>query len=230
MLAYGRDPVGIQNSAFEKIQPSEELDPVQGEKPLRQICEPEIEAPKTSLVSDMMNGQHGLERQPLCMHEHRHQRRSPIVRVQDLQLRCQSARQFQRRLAKKDKSRGVIFISFAPFAVNSVAIEKFIATNQIQLDAAGASALEILRRVSAIANRHVDSDPCVLSPECAVISNFAVERKHYTNLMPSGTQCSRQPIHDIDNRSRSLEWRPFGANHQNSHRTFDVKNFKGYKV
>src|SRR4030095_13937832 len=76
MFAYGCDPIGIENSAFEKIQPPEELDSMQGEKLLRQICKPEIESPKTALVSNMMNGQHGLERQSLRMHEHRHQRRS----------------------------------------------------------------------------------------------------------------------------------------------------------
>src|SRR4029453_14674988 len=91
MFAYGRNPVGIQNSAFEKIQPSEELDSVQGEKRRRQICKLEIEPPKTALVSHMMNGQHGLERQPLCTHKHRHQRGSPIGRSQNLQSRPQSA-------------------------------------------------------------------------------------------------------------------------------------------
>src|SRR6266496_3594804 len=110
ILAYGCDPIGIQNSAFEKIQPSEELDSMQGEKPLRQICKPEIKSPKTALVSHMMDGQHGLERQPLCTHKHRHQRGSPIVRMQNLQSRRQSASSLQRRLAKKDKSRGVILI------------------------------------------------------------------------------------------------------------------------
>src|SRR5215510_6293264 len=84
MLAYGCDPIGIQNSALEKIQPSEELDSMEREIPLRQICKPEIESPKTALVSNMMNGQHRLERQPLRIHEHRYQRRRPVVQVQDL--------------------------------------------------------------------------------------------------------------------------------------------------
>src|SRR5205823_205417 len=72
MFAYGRDPVGIQNSALEKIQPSEELDSIQGEKSLRQICKREIEAPKTALVSHMMNGQHGLEWQSLRTRSEEH--------------------------------------------------------------------------------------------------------------------------------------------------------------
>src|SRR6266496_3149713 len=84
MFAYGRDPVGIQNSAFEKIQAPEELDSIQGEKPLRQICKPEIESPKTALVSHMMNGQDGLERQPLRINKHRHQSSRPVVRVENL--------------------------------------------------------------------------------------------------------------------------------------------------
>src|SRR6266480_5203805 len=92
MFAYGRDPVGIQNSAFEKIQPSEELDSMQREKPLRQICKAEIESPKTALVSHMVNGQHGLERQSLRTHKHWHQRGSPIVGMQKLHSRRQSAR------------------------------------------------------------------------------------------------------------------------------------------
>src|SRR5256885_13753337 len=92
MFTYGRDPVGIQNSAFEKIQPSEELAAIQSEKSLRQICKPEIESPKPALVSHMMNGQHGLEWQSLRTHKHGHQRGSPIVGMQNLQLRRQSAR------------------------------------------------------------------------------------------------------------------------------------------
>src|ERR1044072_3775085 len=78
VFAYGCDPVGIQNSAFEKIQPSEELDSMQGEKLFRQICKPKVESPEAALIGDVMNGQHGLEREPLCMHEHRHQRCGPV--------------------------------------------------------------------------------------------------------------------------------------------------------
>src|SRR5438045_9238048 len=79
MFAYGRDPVGIQNSAFEKIKAPEELDSIQGEKSLRQICTPEIKSPKTPSVSHMMNGQHGLEWQSFLTHQHWHRHGSPIV-------------------------------------------------------------------------------------------------------------------------------------------------------
>src|SRR5262249_6732990 len=92
VFAYCCDPIGIQNSALEKIQSSKELDSMQAEKSLRQICKPEIEAPKTALVSDMMNSQHSLERQSFGIYKHRHQRRCPIMHMQNLQLRRQSAR------------------------------------------------------------------------------------------------------------------------------------------
>src|SRR6266487_1405048 len=80
-----------QYFAFEKIQSPKKFDSMEAEKRPRQICKPEIESPKTALVNHMMNGQHGLERQPLRMHKHWHQRGSPVVCMQNLQLRRQSA-------------------------------------------------------------------------------------------------------------------------------------------
>jgi len=84
MFAYGCDLIGVQNSPLEKIQSSEEFDSMKGKKSLRQIGKPEIESPKTALIGDMMNGQHSFERQALRIHEHRHERRRPIVHVQNL--------------------------------------------------------------------------------------------------------------------------------------------------
>src|SRR6267378_451466 len=84
MFANRCDLIGVQNSALQKIQSSEEFDSMQGKKSLRQIGKPEIESPKTALISDMMNGQHSFERQALPVHEHRHERRRPIVQVQNL--------------------------------------------------------------------------------------------------------------------------------------------------
>src|SRR5882724_464537 len=86
IFAYGCGLIGVQNSALEKIQPSEEFDSMQRKKLLRQIRKPEIEAPKAALISDMMNGQHSFERQALRVYKHRHQRRRPIVHVQNLYL------------------------------------------------------------------------------------------------------------------------------------------------
>src|SRR6266436_6484815 len=92
MFAYGGNLIGKQYPALEKIQSSKKLDAMEGEISRRQVCKREIESPKTALVSNMMNGQYGLERQPARMHKHRHQRRRPIVCMQNLHLRRQSAR------------------------------------------------------------------------------------------------------------------------------------------
>src|SRR6266566_1554378 len=86
MFAYRCKPVGIEDTAFQKIQAAKKFDSAQREKALRQICERKIESPKTALVSHMMDGKHSFEWKPLRMYKYRHQRRGPIVRVQDLQL------------------------------------------------------------------------------------------------------------------------------------------------
>jgi hypothetical protein len=90
MFAYRCDPVGIKDSAFQKIQTPKKLDSMQREKSFRQVCEREIKSPKTALVGQVMDGEHSFEWKPLRMYKYRHQRRSPIVRVQNLQLRRQS--------------------------------------------------------------------------------------------------------------------------------------------
>ena len=93
--------VRVKNAAFEKIQPSEKLYAVQRKKTFRQIREMKIESPEAALISDVMDGQNRAERQSMCMHENRHQRRRPIVHVQNLQLRCQSPGQLERLLCRK---------------------------------------------------------------------------------------------------------------------------------
>src|ERR1700687_3572272 len=86
MFAYGCDLIGIQNSALKKIQAPKKFDPVQGKKPLRQVCEREIKSPKAALVRNVMDGQHSFKWKLLRMHKYRHQRCGPVVYMQDLQL------------------------------------------------------------------------------------------------------------------------------------------------
>src|SRR6266478_4093374 len=92
MFAYGCKPVGIEDTAFQKVQSSKKFDSAQGEKGLRQICERKIEPPETTLVSHVMNRQHSLERQPLRIHKYRYERCGPIVHMQNLHLRRQPPR------------------------------------------------------------------------------------------------------------------------------------------
>src|SRR5207244_12261002 len=61
MFAYGCKPVGIEDTAFQKVQSSKKFDSAQREKALRQICERKIESPKTTLVSHVMDGEHSFE-------------------------------------------------------------------------------------------------------------------------------------------------------------------------
>src|SRR4029077_19693470 len=118
VLADRCGSVGVKNAAFEKIQPSEKLYAAQGKKTLRQIGEMKIESPKTALISDVVNGQNVAHRQSVCIHKNGHQRGRPIVHVQNLQLRCQSPGQLERRFAEKNKSRGIIFVRLATLPVN----------------------------------------------------------------------------------------------------------------
>ena len=136
VLAHSGGSVGVKNAAFEKIQPSEKLNAMKRKELLRQIREMKIESPEAALISDVVYGQNRAERQSVCMHKNGHQRRRPIVHVQNLQLRCQSAGQLDDCFGEKNKSCGVIFVGLAALAVNSSAIKKFIAADEEQLHAA----------------------------------------------------------------------------------------------
>src|ERR1044072_2654858 len=176
MFADSCELIGVENTAFQEVQSPKEFDAVQREKGLRQICKRKIESPKTALVSDMMNGERGFEWKPLCIDKDRHQRRGPIVRVQDLQLRRQAPSQFQRRLTEENESRGVIFVRPAPLAVNSRAIEKFAASNKKQLHAACAPRLDVAGDVNFVADLHIDGYAGVLFLKRAILLNLTVER------------------------------------------------------
>src|SRR6476646_8316481 len=109
-----------------------------------------------------MNDQNSAERKSVRMHKNGHQRRRPILHVQNLHLRCQSPGQLERRFAEKNESRGIIFVRRAALAVNSSAIKKLIAADEEQLHAAGASAFEVPRNVGLIADLDLDSNTGVL--------------------------------------------------------------------
>src|SRR4029079_11623773 len=110
---------------------------------LRQIRELKIKPPKAALISNVMNGQNRAERQSVRMHKNGHQRRRPIVHVQNLHLGCQSPGQLERRFTETNKSRGIILVRLPALAINSCAIKKFIATDEEQLHAARTAAFQI---------------------------------------------------------------------------------------
>src|SRR5262245_26137672 len=118
VLAHSRGSVGVKNAALEKIQPSEKLYALERKELLRQIREMKIESPEAALVGNVVNRQNRAERQSVRMHENGHQRRRPIVHLQNLQLRCQSPGQFDDCFGEKNESRGIIFVWLAALAVN----------------------------------------------------------------------------------------------------------------
>src|SRR5262249_4878531 len=213
VLAHSGGSVSVKNSAFKKIQPSEKLDAVERKEPLRQIREMKIESPETALVSNVVDRQNRVERQPVCMHKNGHQRRRPIVHVQNLQLRCQSPGQFDDCFAEKNESRSIIFVRLAALAVNSSAIKKFIAADEEQLHVAGAAAFQVPRNVSRIADSHLNSYTGVLLLKRAILSNLTIERQRHADLMPTSTQRARQRVHDIYQRARPLHRGSLGAAH-----------------
>ena len=73
------------------------------------------------------------------------------MHVQNLQWRRQSPGEFQRRFAKNNEPRRVIFVGLASLTVDSRPIEKLVATNEKQLHAAGAASFQVFGDVSFVA-------------------------------------------------------------------------------
>src|SRR5437016_5345023 len=129
-LAHRCHFVGKKNSTFEKVKFPEKFHAAQGKKTLVQIGQPKVEAPETALLGDVMNRQHSREWQVMRSHINWHERGRPIVDVQNLRCRSQATCQFHRSFAEKNETRGVIFVGGAMFAINSVAIEEFVAADE----------------------------------------------------------------------------------------------------
>src|SRR5437667_12248487 len=108
-----------------------------------------------------MDSEHGRERQMMCSYVNRDECSWPIMNVQDLRRRCQTARQFHRRFAEKNKARGVIFISGAVLTVNSVAIEKLVTKVEEQLHTTRDVAFQVFTDVNRIADANIDRVPTV---------------------------------------------------------------------
>src|SRR4029453_13647145 len=169
-----------------------------------------------------MDGQNRAERQTVCMHKNGHQRRRPIVQMQNLQLRCQSPGQLDDCFGEKNESRGFLLVRLPPLAVNSCAIKKFIATDEEQLHAVYAAAFQVPRNMSRVADLDVDGYTGVLFLKRAILSNLTVERKRDADLVPAITQRGWQRVHDIYERARPLHRGPLCAAHQNSHSAFAI--------
>src|SRR5262245_28087280 len=90
----------------------------------------------------MLNGKHGGEGQTLVAHEHRDERRRPIVARETLRTGRHATRVFDRGFAEKDKTRGIIRVRLAALLINPGAIEKLIAADKENLQILGRASLE----------------------------------------------------------------------------------------
>src|SRR2546423_10745433 len=84
MFTYGCNSIGVKNPSFQQIHPAEELNSAKRKESLVQVRQFEIQAPEASLFSQVMDCQNSGERQVVGVHQHRHERRRPIVNVQYL--------------------------------------------------------------------------------------------------------------------------------------------------
>src|SRR5436305_3931960 len=84
MLADRRYLIGENNPALEQVQTAKELDTARHEVSLGQIRQAKIEAPETSLFRDMMDREDRGEGKLLMVDQRGHQRRGPIMHVQNL--------------------------------------------------------------------------------------------------------------------------------------------------
>ena len=157
-FADGGDLVGEKDPALEQIQPAEILDAGRFEISLRQIRQIEIESPKTSLLRQMMDREHGRKRQFLFGHQHRDKRRSPIVHVKNLRRWRHPPRHLQRGFGEENETRRVVFVGDAVFAIDARAIEKLVAANKKHLHAAGRPTFDKFRDISLRADADIDRD------------------------------------------------------------------------
>ena len=167
-----------------------------------------------------MNRQHRFKGQPVSPHENGDQSRRPIVHMQDLHARGQPSRQFQRCFAKQNEARGVIFVGFTVLAVESGAIEEFVASDQEQLHSAWAAPFQILGDVALFANANIDGHPTVLLLKRGVLADLAIERQRHAHVMPPRAQLARKCVHHVDQRAGVPQRRSLRADHQDSHPNF----------
>src|SRR5215470_186912 len=117
------------------------------------------------------------------MHQNRDERCRPIVHVQDLDSRSESPCEFNGRFAKENESRGIVFVRFAVFAVNSVPIEERVTSDEENLNAAVGVPFNKFSYVGVLANSHVDGNGGVLLSKRSILPNLSIMRDNQTDLV-----------------------------------------------
>src|SRR4051812_43410947 len=110
------------------------------------------------------------------VNENRDKRRRPIVHVQNLHGGCQPPGELNRSLAKEDEPRGIIFIRLTPFTIDARSVEKRIAANEEQLDAAFGVTLHEFSDVVGFAYADIERNSGLFLGERGVFPDLTVVR------------------------------------------------------
>src|SRR6266571_6671873 len=124
-----------------------------------------------------MDRKHGRKRQLMRAREHRHERRRPIVHVQNLRHRSQSTRELNGGFAKENETRRVVVVSPAVLTINARPIKEIVTANQEQLHAVSRVRLEVLRDVNLLSEPYIDSHLRIFFLEGGVLANLAIKRQ-----------------------------------------------------
>jgi len=226
-LAHGRDFIGENDPTLEEVEPAKILDASRLEIPLRQIRQIEIKAPETSLFREMMNREHGGERQSLVDDQHGHERGRPIVDMKDLRHGRHPPRYFERGFGEENETGRVVIVGHAVLAVDAGAIEEFVAANKEHLHAAGGPAFHKFRDMILRADPDVHRDSRVPQIDCVIFADLAIERHHDPDLVLARAHFAGQRLQHIHERGGAGERRSFRADHQDTHAKKSNRGLRG---
>ena len=211
--AHRGDRIREKHPAFEQIQPSVKLHAPRPEILPRQIRQPEIPRVKTPLKRQIVNRQRRLERQPPLAHQHRHQRRLPVVGMHDFRRRHDPPRQLYHHFREPDEPLRIVRKVAPVRAVQPGAIEVFIAPHEKDLHAIRRSAFPNVRRHPPSADLHRDLHPRVARP----LTQPSITRQHHTHLMPARGERGGQRLEHVAQPAGTRERIHFAAGEEDFH-------------
>ena len=169
----------------------------------RQPREPEIVRPEAPLECEVVDRQHGLKRQSPFAIDHGHQRRLPVVHVEDLRRGQNAARQLRHGTREKDEALRVVVVIAAVLAIDPGPVEVLIVANQKDLHAVGIRSLHYLRLHLPAAHADGNLHARALAPNALFLRQPAIARQHHTHLMPALRQRRRQRLDHIRQPTRA---------------------------
>ncbi len=102
--------IGEENASLQQVEIAVKFNSFLREIFAGQVGERKIDPPEASLVSEVMDGKDGFERQCPFFNQRRHQRGLPVVDMNDLRGRHDAPGEFDHRLGKINKTFGVVAV------------------------------------------------------------------------------------------------------------------------